>query len=67
MRLCSSGRGAATGRESITDGPKSCEIVYVTGQRGYFGHGHLGVECGETVARALFTREYLHPFGVQAQ
>lgn len=41
--------------------------MHIAGQGGHFGHGHLGVERGEAVARALLTREHPHALGMQAQ
>lgn len=64
--LRSSGR-VGTGREPVSDGPEPFEIMYVTGQRGHFGHGDLGVQRGEAVTCALFARDHLHPFSMQPQ
>lgn len=55
------------GREPVPDVAQPCEVMHIAGQRGHFGHRHLGVERGEAVTRALLAGEQLHALGVQPQ
>ncbi len=41
--------------------------MHVAGERGHFGHRHLGVQRGEAVACAALAGEHLHALGVQPQ
>ena len=66
-RPVSLGQLRPVGREPVTDVPQPREVVDVAGQRGHFGHRHLGVARGEAVARALLAGEQPHALGVQPQ